>query len=294
MKKLDLSVFPEVSKKEWEFLAQKQLKGEDANESLKWAPFDGFPMLPYYELSDLQGLESQVSFFKSLPSHQWKLYQEVYVKNENEANKKAIDALMGGCDGIIFNIDTSFDSKELLSGINSEICDLSFINLTNRQLPVPEGRNVMLSENCIFQSKNISTPLEQIIEFVSSPKQGYFYRTSFTDFFLEIAALRALRFLLNKRLNNSTAKIHTHVPSHDNEDHQWFLNTTAGLASILGGSNSISFNTGIGDERISRNTGNLIREESGIESYQDQCGGSYYIEVLTSKLIEQALEKTNI
>jgi methylmalonyl-CoA mutase N-terminal domain/subunit len=105
---------------------------------------------------------------------------------------------------------------------------------------------------------------------------------------MEIATLRALKFLLKK---SGHIHIHTHIPKHASDEHQWFLNTTAGLASILGGSHSIDFSTAIGDPRISRNTGNLIREESGIEEYSDQCGGSYYIEVLTDRIVKKVEEK---
>ena len=59
----------------------------------------------------------------------------------------------------------------------------------------------------------------------------------------------------------------------------------------MGGSHSVDFSTASGDTRISRNTGNLIREESGINTYSDQCGGSYYVETLTDKIIKKVTEK---
>lgn len=291
LKNLDLSIFPKVDKATWENLAKKQLKGGTPNDALTWSPFDNFLLSPYYDSSDLQGVEDQKEFFKLLPNHKWKLYEEVSVTNEKEANTKALNALMGGCDGIIFNLEKSANSDELLKGVNSEMCELSFINSIDNHFFTPDRFYGMTDENCRFESKKHTSPISQLAELISDFDKKFIYRTAFPDFFVEIATLRALRFLLNKHIGKPEVKIHTNVPAHAQDDHQWFLNTTAGLASILGGSNSVSFTTSLGDTRISRNTGNLIREESGIEEYQDQCGGSYYIEVLTHRLIEETLKK---
>lgn len=292
MKNLDLSVFPKVDKASWNELAKKQLKGEDPNRVLSWKTLGDLSLSPYYDSSDLQGLEDQIYFFESLPNHAWKLYEEVSVNNEKESNIRAIEALMGGCNGIIFTLEKISNFDELLKDINFEICDLSFI--TNADLSPSSGCNGMTNENCVFESKKHISAVSQIVELISSSNKEFVYRTSFPDFFLEIAAVRALRYLSNTYLKNPQLKIHTSITSHTQDDHQWFLNTTAGLATILGGSHSISFSASLGDERISRNTGNLIREESGIEEYQDQCGGSYYVEVLTHKLIEETLKKVKL
>ncbi|MFK7953908.1 MAG: methylmalonyl-CoA mutase family protein [Ekhidna sp.] len=293
MKKLDLSVFPKVDKSEWEILAQKQLKGENPNDALNWKSSGDISLLPYYESSDLQGLESQIAFFQSLPDHQWKLYEQVQVTEGREANKQALKALMGGCDGIIFNLDQHYNWDILLNEIDSEICNLSFLKV-DQTLP-EKIKTEMTDKNCLFLSPKTQSPVDQLKETLSNlnTNHSFIYRDTLSDFFLEIATVRALRFLINKNLNRAEVAIHTHISDLNQDDHQWFLNTSAGLASILGGSHSVSFTTKIGDERISRNVGNLIREESGIDSYQDQCGGSYYIEVLTSKLIAETLKKSN-
>lgn len=292
MKKLDLSVFPKVDKSTWKELAKNQLKGADPNEELSWQPFSGFTLLPYYDSSDLEELDYLIKFFNHLPNHHWKLYEEVQVKNEKQANQKAISALMGGCDGILFILENDLIGNELLRDINSEICDLSFIGSSNNEVP-KKWCNYISNENCFFESQIHQSPISQISEIISSPQKKHIYRSSFSDFFIEIACLRALRYLLNNKLNMPDTKIHTHIPAHTQNDQQWFFNTSAGIASILGGSHSISFSQNGGDNRISRNVGNLIREESGITVYSDQCGGSYYVETLTHKLTEEALKELN-
>ena len=294
MKNLDLSVFPKVDKSTWEILAQKQLKGENPNDVLNWKSLGDLSLLPYYESSDIKELESQIDFFQSLPNHHWRLYEQIQVTSDKDANKKALKALMGGCDGIIFNLEQPSDFSELLNDINSKICHLSFIK-KNQNLP-NDIKIEMTDQNCFFQSPEVSNPIEQLTNVLSqlNNNHSFIYRIAFSDFFLEIATIRALRFLLSQNLGKTEINIHSHVPAHSLDDHQWFLNTTAGLASILGGSHSVTFTTKMDDERISRNVGNLIREESGISTYQDQCGGSYYIESLTNKLIEETLKNSNL
>jgi methylmalonyl-CoA mutase len=72
--------------------------------------------------------------------------------------------------------------------------------------------------------------------------------------------------------------------------------TIEAMAAVLGGTQSL--HTNALDEaialptdfsaRIARNTQLVLQEESGITSVVDPLGGSYYIEALTAKLVEEA------
>ncbi|SNT15823.1 Methylmalonyl-CoA mutase [Ekhidna lutea] len=287
MKDLDLNIFPSVSKENWRLLAEKQLKGANPDKELQWINEAGLTVEGYYDSSDLNNLSYLKDYFTSIPSHRWKLYERIEVSNEKEANSQALKALMGGCDGIIFNVQKSIDENILLREINSEICDISFMG----SISISQSKIAMTSQNCAEESEVNHSPINQIAELIEKAKDRKFvFRSAFSDFFLEIATVRALKYLLD--LNRlSSIHIHTEVPIHKSKEHHWFLNTTAGLASILGGSHSINLQTAIGDSRISRNTGNLIREESGLDMYEDQCGGSYYVEVLTDKIIKEVNER---
>ncbi|MEQ9468505.1 MAG: methylmalonyl-CoA mutase family protein [Ekhidna sp.] len=289
MKNLDLTIFPPIPNDEWKQLAERQLKGANPDEELSWKNEAGIELKGYYDASDLEPLRYLADFFTTLPSHRWKLYEEVSVRETKFANQQVLKALMGGCDGVILKVSNVVELEEATSDVNIAICDICTISDEALSTKYFSGFQIMPNGNC-FRAKDVENPIDQISEVISGLlDHSYIYRHALSDFFLEIAAVRALRFLLNQR--GSNANIHTHVPLHHSKDHQWFLNTTAGLASILGGSHSIDFSTAIGDSRISRNTGNLIREESGIEEYKDQCGGSYYIEVLTDKIIKGVEEK---
>ncbi|WP_436517572.1 methylmalonyl-CoA mutase family protein [Ekhidna sp. To15] len=291
MKKLDLNIFPQIDKDQWLQLAELQLKGADPSKELAWTNDANISLEGYYDQSDIHDFKYLLDFFSAIDSHHWKLYETIDCTQPTQANKAAIEALEGGCDGVILNNPSLEDYQELLAEINVEICDISVIGSGNLK-PNPKFTGFHLCPNgsCI-SSQEKNNPVNQLGELLSSEKSGKsIYRIAHSDFFLEIAAVRALRFLLDQK-GLVDIHIHSHIPLHTSEEHQWFLNTTSGLASILGGSHSIDLSTANGDSRISRNTGNLIREESGIEKYTDQCGGSYYIEALTNKIIKQVTEK---
>ena len=105
LKDLDLSIFPTISKENWGFLAEKQLKGEDPNQVLKWQNTADIDLLGYYDESDIKSLSYLTEFFKNLAPHRWKLYQQIEVDQDKEANRQILEALMGGCDGVIRKTD---------------------------------------------------------------------------------------------------------------------------------------------------------------------------------------------
>ena len=283
MKSPDLSIFPAVSTETWVEEAEKQLKSAEALKAISWESLDIKELKPYYDAADVNALTAQLAFFQHLPAHDWKLFQRIQIVDERAANKEAINALVGGCDGIIFESSQAVDFGVLLKDIDLSICEVSSLHQEIK------GASGMNPGNCL-QSREATTPVQQIQSIVGALSELHTWveRKSFTDFFVEIATIRALRYVLDANHHSST-KIHTSISMHASTEHQWFLNTSAGLASILGGSYSIDFPTSEGDTRISRNVGNIIREESGISEYTDQCGGSYFVEELTHHIIEEVM-----
>ncbi|WP_462247910.1 methylmalonyl-CoA mutase family protein [Ekhidna sp.] len=289
MKNLNLNIFPQTSKDEWLQLAENQLKGANPATELAWENDANINLNGYYDHSDILHLKYLEDFFSNVQPHKWKLYERIISSNPEVANEQALKALMGGCDGII--LSSSSNMEVLLKDINSEICEISFDSSAS-PISVASFTGFQLFENGNCASSDVTkNPIDQLCELFQKLKNHtYVHRIAVSDFFLEIASVRALRYLLDNR-GFKGVHIHSQIPQHEEDDHQWFLNTTSGLASILGGSHSIDLTTASGDSRISRNTGNLIREESGIEEYGDQCGGSYYIEFLTDKIINQVSER---
>ncbi|MDE0472835.1 MAG: methylmalonyl-CoA mutase family protein [Ekhidna sp.] len=286
MKDIQFSDFPKANFDDWLSAAKKQLKKEDPLSELIWESHETPSLNPYYDSTDLSELTNQVQFFQKLPPHQWKLYEEIQVKNEREANSEALEGLAGGCDGIIFNLSNEIDTELLLKGIDTSSCDVSTFSVYQKGIFTR-----MNCDNTLVEGNTSSSPASQISEILDGLKhQKHIYRNSFSDFFSEIATVRALRYFLASEKGIPDVFIHSSIQPHSNPEYQWFTNTIAGLASILGGSHSISLPTAIGDKRITRNVGNLIREESKITSYSDQCGGSYFVESLTAKIVELVKE----
>lgn len=128
-----------------------------------------------------------------------------------------------------------------------------------------------------------------------------------TDFFVEIAKLKALRLLWfqvvyaygihDRKISDVT--IHAYSEPWQKElfqPHENMLKgTMASLASILGGCNALSVHPDHEhDERLSRiarNVSSLLREESHLNKVADPTAGSYYVDSLVKEMAEKAWTK---
>jgi methylmalonyl-CoA mutase len=128
------------------------------------------------------------------------------------------------------------------------------------------------------------------------------------NFFMEVAKLRAARTLWWRTMDGLGAKserskmLRTHcqtsgVSLQEQDPYNNVIRTTVeAMAAVLGGTQSL--HTNALDEaialptdfsaRIARNTQLVLQEESGITNVVDPLGGSYYIEALTAKLVDEA------
>ncbi len=140
-----------------------------------------------------------------------------------------------------------------------------------------------------------------------APRLSFFFAIGM-NFFMEIAKLRAARFLWAKLMKGFDAKdpqslaLRTHcqtsgVSLTEQDPYNNVVRTTIeALAAVLGGTQSL--HTNALDEAIAlptpasaaiaRNTQLIIQEESGIPHVIDPLGGSYYVESLTASLVAEA------
>ena len=132
-----------------------------------------------------------------------------------------------------------------------------------------------------------------------------------SDYFMEIAKFRAVKYLWAKvvnayGLNNAeNAAIHIHCTNSawNKTVYDPYVNmlrtTTESMSAILGGVNSLSvlpFNSVYEtetefSERIARNQQLVLKGESYLDKVADISAGSYYIEELTDKLIHYAWDQ---
>lgn len=128
------------------------------------------------------------------------------------------------------------------------------------------------------------------------------------DYFMEIAKLRAARYLWAKIVeayNPSNAdkgvmKIHSVTAEYNQTIYDPYVNmlrsTTEAMSAVIGGTDSLTvlpFNikfdkTNEFSERIARNQQILLKKESYFDKVADPSAGSYYIETLTDSIINEA------
>ncbi len=132
-----------------------------------------------------------------------------------------------------------------------------------------------------------------------------------SDYFMEIAKFRAVKYLWAKVVNayglnnseNAAINIHCTNSEWNKTVYDPYVNmlrtTTESMSAILGGVNSLSvlpFNSVYETEtefsqRIARNQQLVLKGESYLDKVADISAGSYYIEELTDKLIHNAWDQ---
>jgi len=140
-----------------------------------------------------------------------------------------------------------------------------------------------------------------------APRLSFFFGVGM-NFFMEIAMLRAARFLWHRLMkpfnpkNPRSSMLRTHVQTSgwsltEQDPYNNIIRTTLEcLAAALGGTQSLhtnSFDEAIGlptdfSARIARNTQIIVQEESKVCKVADPLGGAYYIEALTNEIVEKA------
>jgi methylmalonyl-CoA mutase len=139
-----------------------------------------------------------------------------------------------------------------------------------------------------------------------APRLSFFFGIGM-NFFMDIAMLRAARFLWAELMGQFNPKnpiskmLRTHCQTSgwsltQQDPYNNVIRTTLEcLSAVLGGTQSLhtnSFDEAVGlptelSARISRNTQIIIQEETHICDVVDPLGGSYYVETLTQKIIDE-------
>ncbi|AOY60180.1 MULTISPECIES: methylmalonyl-CoA mutase [Desulfococcus] len=140
-----------------------------------------------------------------------------------------------------------------------------------------------------------------------APRLSFFFGIGM-NFFMDIAMLRAARFLWHRLMsqfnpkNAKSSMLRTHCQTSgwsltEQDPYNNIIRTTLeALSAVLGGTQSLhtnSFDEAIGlptdfSARIARNTQIVIQDESQICHVIDPLGGSYYVEALTDSIVKEA------
>jgi len=141
-----------------------------------------------------------------------------------------------------------------------------------------------------------------------APRLSFFFAIG-TDFFMEVAKLRAARLLWASLMAEKfdpkdprSLALRTHCQTSGasltaRDPYNNIIRTTVeAMAALLGGTQSLhtnSFDEALSlptdfSARIARNTQLVLRDETGMTRVADPLGGSYYVESLTDQLVREA------
>ena len=295
-------------------LVPAQVDGGSVKKRLEWISKFGLLHNAYYDRSDLKDLNYLHDFSARLSKHKWRLYEHINVEDVHHANALALDALNMGCEGILFSLSRKSDLELLTKGVLFEHCEVSFLlngypdkDLCEFRIAKNVSGYVLSSEGQFFgwhsdmfsQNSGLDNLSEMVINYAQSPKKSpaVFLKLR-NDFFSEMARIRALKYLFWRvaavtglQLDPNEILIHCEAEESEVPDENLFALTTASLSAVIGGANSVSFPTTNSNERIKRNIGNLIREETKIDAFENASLGSYFIDHLTDQIIRHVWAK---
>jgi methylmalonyl-CoA mutase len=323
---------------EWEKAAREELMGADPWEKLAHRGSD-WTILPYYDKNNAVSPSPLLSAAEnsSRGARTWYNCPGIVVDDPLNSNAKALNYLQQGADGILFELREAVNFEILLENIQWPFCSLNFLAKKNQQAIADALHRYMLNKNLDTQSlhgaffteqtivtgKNqlpatgiriikSSSPAQEIaqgmltIQKASVGDSARLNRMAIsvsigTDFFVEIAKLRALRvvwarFLDSAELGFYPLFIHAHstrwadASYHPHEN--MLKSTTAAMASILGGCDALTLDPEDIEnplmDRIAMNVSHILREEYYFSKVADPLAGSYFVEALTSQVSQAA------
>lgn len=244
-------------------------------------------------LRDIEVEHTQISFqIAASPLHMMTLYRS-YLNNCEIDGSKVKGGLLFDC--------SSVGPVQLAETLKVALHLKNFSVVSIQE--VPQQSVVEQSAQLLLQWANLLN--ERLGDTVFPKKliaeKATIYLKGGNQFFLEIARMRALRFLLTEMTyrEENTATMpqwnfhfETHLADGQTPNQRLFSNTGQALSAILAGCQSLSICLHDDDKpgfssRIARNISNLIREESYLDKTADPVAGSYYIENVTDILAKQ-------
>lgn len=305
--------FSTVKSAEWKEKIKSDLKGADYNEKLLSAT-DGITIQPFYH-KDNSPQNTPINF-----SRDWEVVQLIDAADSQEGNKAALTALANGATALCLcnpnNLSTllkdvliehvRIDFKDYNSAIPQEWEKL----ITDRKVDQTQIQGAFHGSekgnlpNYCYQTITAtgSSAQEQLTDALakglSAKGKKQFVFEIGSDYFLEIAKLRAFRILWKEKTGenayifaNTTLQNKTEEFAYNN----LLRTTTEGMSAIFGGCDALlinaynkSFETGNDfSSRIARNQQNILKEESYLDKVQDPGAGAYYIETLTAELLKE-------
>ena len=287
--------FNKLSLEEWDKKIIEDLNRLDNKEKLISSK-EGIEINPIYSE------ENTKEIYPTNFPRDWISFQEIDATNAKTANKKALLSLNNNISGLSFNNPNNL--KILLKDIQVNNISIRFTNyhssFINDWESYCKDNNITIiaitDENTIIPlGETAKEQINSALNLAKNHKEDIFFQFEIgSDFFLEIAKLKAFRILWQNKTNQD-AFIFTQTSKKNKETEFEYNNlirtTTECISSIFGGSNAIlihSFSKKPTEfsERIARNQQEILRKESYLNKVKNPTKGSYYIEYLISELLK--------
>jgi methylmalonyl-CoA mutase len=270
---------------------QKEL-GEASAESLNWSFAEGMKTLPYSP--------SKLSLkLNSFPQH-----FKVGAWIETGTSAEIMDALMGGAESLFFS-SGKFEVASL-SGVLGNIIQFQLANANDLDIAKTwyDGAGFSSSEwyGAIYSAQDstvviagsttadVVKSIQQQIGSLNGDCCQVVYHTT-GSYFFDIAVLRVIRFILEQSQSNPQIQVIAKGTGDADAYNDLLRLSTQALSAVMGGANSIVLQPIAHEQmnqsqRWARNILHLIREESRLENREDFGSGSYYIEQITTQILE--------
>jgi methylmalonyl-CoA mutase len=191
------------------------------------------------------------------------------------------------------------DNFEVLNSVSKECNNISFVHINGSTY---QNAGANMAQQLAYTLAHTNEYFNQI-KVINQPITIEI--SVGTNYFFEIAKLRALRLLFNTLAKEYNHNLDCHIivtPTKRNKtlydyNTNMLRTTTECMSAVLGGANAISNlaydaiyhkDNEFGD-RISRNQLLVLKHESYFDVVNNPADGTYYIESLTSQLAEKAL-----
>ncbi|MFV0231936.1 methylmalonyl-CoA mutase family protein [Empedobacter falsenii] len=333
--------FDTISEKEWKNKVQVELKGLEYNETLVWGTNDQINVKPLYtkddvDYSTIQPLPKSSKDWKIISKYTGNKNQDYsflygYLINQKEANS-TLD-LPNYLD-LFIQYDGSSALKSLEKLPNLKYLDIdpygylaqnglwqndsenATKELIKEALALENFEKVISIQGDIYQNaganhvQQIAITLAHAVEYLENfgadvADKIYFKFAVGSNYFFEVAKLRAFRFLwkmiLEQYNKESEAFVFTSTSDRNKSKLDIYNNvirSTVEASSAIFGSSDAIF-VGAYDElnnesdfglELAAKQQLLLQKESYLNQFADPAAGSFYIETLTNQMAENALE----
>lgn len=254
--------FPPIATREWEAVAQQDLKGQDYEKRLIWRTDEGVAVKPFYRREDLADLEMQTTAVPGAPP---------FVRGDTTP-WQAVEAPSWPADAI--RADLLHDAGA------TAVQELAWA--------IAEGVDRLASATAA--GTDVDTAARDLA-FVFAVGSTYF---------VEIAKLRAARMLWGTAVGafaptgpgSGAMRLHVRTARANKSVYDPYTNllrvTTEAMSAAIGGADTLLVEPHGFDPHLAINVQRILAEESHLDAVADPAAGSYYIESLTDALAREA------